>query len=350
MMEVLMPLYIIALMYRATKANAVELSECFAQVNHDGFTRLLVKRCCWQKLLWQRFAQHLIKPGGWLEIDDTVLDKFGARIFGVSWVYSSRQQRVVQGLNVVVLLWTDGQRRVPVGLKLWRKGDPTKIVLAARLLRWAKRLGLQPDYVVMDSWYSAKRLLKQIRSYQWHFVTRLKKNRKFKDKKLGAHWPHRFGHATGALVGGITVLVVKDGRRYLQLGQACECRKAAIERNQSPRMDGCAANALEFRLPTPRGGLRAVVAKLSLLTCGAITARQLLTGARLSKAHCILAATTKDRNSFLIHAAHFGMNCLATINRRLHLWAIIKFDHHRYHCCVSVALVFGMAELYLKYS
>lgn len=219
MMEVLMPLYIIALMYRTTKANAVELAECFEHVQHDGFTRLLVKSCCWQKLLWQRFSQPLIQPGGWLELDDTVLDKFGARIFGVNWVYSSRQQRVVQGINVVVLLWTDGRRRIPVGIKLWRKGGPTKVVLAARLLRWAKRLGLQPDFVIMDSWYSAKRLLKQIRSYQWHFVTRLKKNRKFKEKKLRDHWPHRFGHAEGDLVGGIKVLVVKDGYRFLATSQ-----------------------------------------------------------------------------------------------------------------------------------
>jgi len=42
MMEALMALYIIALMYRATKANAVELAECIEHVIHDSFTRLLV--------------------------------------------------------------------------------------------------------------------------------------------------------------------------------------------------------------------------------------------------------------------------------------------------------------------
>lgn len=67
----------------------------------------------------------------------------------------------------------------------------------------------------MDSWYSAKRLLKQIRAYEWHFVTRLKKNRSWNGKQLRHHWRHRFGHGTGKLSGGIEVLVVKDDRRFL---------------------------------------------------------------------------------------------------------------------------------------
>lgn len=88
-------------------------------------------------------------------------------------------------------------------------------MLAAKLLRWAHQLGLQPEYVLMDSWYSAKRLLKQIRSYEWHFVTRLKKNRSWNGKQLRQHWRHRFGHGIGKLSGGIEVLVVKDDRRFL---------------------------------------------------------------------------------------------------------------------------------------
>jgi hypothetical protein len=124
-------------------------------------------------------------------------------------------QKVVRGLSVVALIWTDGARRVPLGVKLWRKGGPSKVVLAAKLLRWARRLGLQPAYVVMDSWDSAKALLKQARAYEWHFVTRLKKNRSFNGKQLRRHWPHRFGHAQGKLTGGVEVLIVKDGKRYL---------------------------------------------------------------------------------------------------------------------------------------
>ena len=214
-MEVLMTLYMIALMYRTTKANAVELAECYDNFSHDRFTRLLHLPCCWPTLLWQKCAARAVGRGGWLELDDTVLDKFGEHIFGVAWVYCSRLQKVVLGLNVVALIWTDGRRRIPIGIKLWRKGHQSKVVLAAKLLRWAKRVGLQPDYVIMDSWYSARAILKQLRSYGWHFVTRLKKNRKFNGKKLSKQWPHRFGHGQGKLSGGIEVLLVKDGPRYL---------------------------------------------------------------------------------------------------------------------------------------
>lgn len=215
MMETLMSLFMIALMYRQTKANAVELAECFDEVSHDRFTRLLQTPRDWQTLLWRGFVQRAVGRGGWLQLDDTVLDKFGLTIFGVSWVYCSRLQRVVSGLNVVVLIWTDGTRRLPVGLRLWHKGGQSKVKLAAELLTHAKALGLMPEYVMMDSWYSAKVLLHQVRGAGWHFVTRLRKNRSFEGQPLARHWPQRFGHATGKLTGGIEVLIVKDGKRYL---------------------------------------------------------------------------------------------------------------------------------------
>jgi putative transposase len=131
-MDALRTVYIMALCYRATKATAVELAECVDEVRHDALTRLLRPACDWHKRLWQEVTQRLPLRGGWLELDDTVLDKFGTAIWGVHWVYSSRQQRVVLGMNLVVLIWTDGQRRLPLGLKIWRKGGSSKVVLAAK--------------------------------------------------------------------------------------------------------------------------------------------------------------------------------------------------------------------------
>jgi len=215
MMEPLMMLYMIALMYRDTKVSCVALAQCVVGVSHDGLTRLLQADGCWPTLLWRLCGQRAINQGGWLQLDDTVLEKWGPMIFGVFWVYSSRLQKVVRGINVVVLIWTDGTRRVPIGIKIWRRGGPSKVVLASKLLRWARRLGLMPEYVLFDSWYASKKLLQQVRSYGWHFVTRLRKNRKLAGQPLATHWPYRFGHGQGTLSGGIEVLVVKDGSRYL---------------------------------------------------------------------------------------------------------------------------------------
>ena len=114
-----------------------------------------------------------------------------------------------------MMLWTNGERRIPIGIKVWRKGKSSKMVLASKLLRWAKRLELTPEYVIFDSWYSAKPLLQQIQSYGWHYITRIKKNRNLNGKSLKQYWPHRYGHGIGCLAGNLKVLVVKDGSRYL---------------------------------------------------------------------------------------------------------------------------------------
>jgi hypothetical protein len=214
-METPMILYMIAIIYRNTKASCVAISEWYEGISHDQFSKLLAETHSWPTLLWRVCAEKMIGRDGYIIIDDTVMEKFGQVMFGTYWVYSSRWGKAVLGINVVMLIWTDGRKRVPIGIKVWRKGGPSKIVLAGKLLRWAHRLEINPQYVVFDNWYSAKTILKQIRSYQWHYVTRLKQNRKFSGKQLMDHWHHRYGRREGELAGGIRVLVVKDGIRYL---------------------------------------------------------------------------------------------------------------------------------------
>ena len=214
-METPMILYIIAIIYRNTSASCIAIAKWYEGVSHDQFSKLLAKKRNWPRLLWESFASKMIGEGGNIIIDDTVLEKFGQVMFGTYWVYSSRYGKAVLGINVVLMIWTDGKRRVPIGIKIWQKGKSSKVKLAIQLMRWAKRLGIKPQYVVFDSWYSAKIILKQIQKYNWHFITRLKANRKLDSNKLSCLWPHRFGRGEGNLSGGIKVLVVKDGFRFL---------------------------------------------------------------------------------------------------------------------------------------
>jgi hypothetical protein len=118
-------------------------------------------------------------------------------------------------MQVVLLLWTDGKWKVPLGIRLWRKGGPSKIELATSLLSQAQRWRLQPADILFDSWYAAAPILNRLDRRGWKYVARLKSNRKLDKQAVRTKWPRRYGHAQGRLHGvGHLVLVVNDGHRY----------------------------------------------------------------------------------------------------------------------------------------
>jgi hypothetical protein len=71
---------------------------------------------------------------------------------------------VVYGVSVVLLVWTDGHSRIPLGYRVWKKGGPSKFELALEVLSYARnRLKCKPQFVLFDSWYPSKALLTRIR-------------------------------------------------------------------------------------------------------------------------------------------------------------------------------------------
>lgn len=210
-----MAMYLIGLLYRNTRTSCVSLALLCAHVSHDTLRRVLYQQVPWSRRLWETFGQGLVQKGGYLVIDDTSWERFTRVAEAVSWVWSSSVGKPVWGMQVVLLLWTDGKWKVPIGIRIWRQGGPSKVELAIGLLSQARRRGLQPAYVLGDSWYAAAQLLNLLEGWGWRYVMRLKSNRKFGAQSLRTTWPHRYGHARGALRGvEHPVLVVKDGRRY----------------------------------------------------------------------------------------------------------------------------------------
>jgi hypothetical protein len=156
-----------------------------------------------------------VGKGGYLVVDDTSWERFTRVADAVSWVWSSSVGKPVWGMQVVLLLWTNGKCKIPLGIRIWRKGGPSKVKIAIELLCQARRRGLQPAYVLCDSWYAAAEIMNLLQGWGWHYVLRLKSNRKFGKASLRTMWPQRYGHAQGELRGvEHPVLVVKDGRRY----------------------------------------------------------------------------------------------------------------------------------------
>jgi hypothetical protein len=156
-----------------------------------------------------------VQADGYLIIDDTTWQRFGKKLEGISFVWDSTLGKRVFGMQVVVLIWTDGKWRVPLGIRIWRKGGKSKLKLAEELLCEARRRGLTPVYVLFDSWYAGESLLNLLAFFGWQYITKAKRNRLFDKVRLDKTFRHRFGRRAGNLKRiRHQVLIVKDGKKY----------------------------------------------------------------------------------------------------------------------------------------
>lgn len=147
---------------------------------HDAFTRLLRRKPPDTEALWEE-VQGLVQPDrGLLVLDDTTLDKpYASRMELVTYHWSGKHQRVVKGINLLTLLWTDGEALIPCDFRVYDKplGGETKNEHFREMLQKAQERGFKPRYVLFDSWYASLKNLKAVRSYGWLWLARLKSNR-----------------------------------------------------------------------------------------------------------------------------------------------------------------------------
>jgi hypothetical protein len=81
---------------------------------HDAFTRLLTRLEPDPEALWREAEPLIRKARGVLVIDDSTLDKPHARkVALVTRHWSGKHRGVVRGINLITLLWTDGDLKVP---------------------------------------------------------------------------------------------------------------------------------------------------------------------------------------------------------------------------------------------
>src|SRR5215510_3991721 len=209
-------IYFMALLYFTNVTTCSAIADAFDSVSHDRLTRML--QGTWSGHILLDLALRLLftVAGGYLIVDDTVVAKPYARRLGeAAWVWSNKDRKVLFGVSVVLLVWTDGQMRIPLAFRVWHKGGASKYDLALELLSYARnRLRCKPAFVLFDSWYPSKQLLKRIRDYGWYFVCQLKKNRRFEGRPLVCYLQQPYWQATGYLSGDIKVFVVRYRRKY----------------------------------------------------------------------------------------------------------------------------------------
>ena len=120
--------YIKRLIVSQLKASLVNLARINNDsLSHDPLTRFL--NCVdAEKPQLERITNPKRLKKGSLLIDDIVIEvPFGRASHGAYWLYSSAKEKGVFGYQMVLLIWTDGQRRKIIDFRVYEKGSKTKI-------------------------------------------------------------------------------------------------------------------------------------------------------------------------------------------------------------------------------
>jgi putative transposase len=163
----------------ATEAARVQ-PESSDQAAHDAYTRLLHRLEPDPAALWQEAQGQVVLGEGLLVFDDSTLDHLYARkIEVVVRHWSGKHHAVVRGINLMPLLWTDGDRHVPCDYSIFDKQRDglTKNDHFEAVMREAHKRGFRPRCVAFDGWYASLPNLKLLHLFDWTWLTRLKENR-----------------------------------------------------------------------------------------------------------------------------------------------------------------------------
>jgi hypothetical protein len=157
-------------------------------IAHDAYTRLLGRLEPNPEELWLE-VENLVKlDSGYLVADDSTLDKpYGSHIELVTGHWSGKHRAVVEGINLITLLWTDGDISIPIDWRVFDKESDglSKNDHLRQMLETARERGFKPDCVLWDSWYSSLANLKMLRTWGWSFCVGLKSNRQVKPDGRG---------------------------------------------------------------------------------------------------------------------------------------------------------------------
>ncbi len=166
-------------------ATCTRLSEVM-NISHDSANRFLLRESYEPKDLFNEAKKLLNLVGGTLNVDDSTLDKpYSQHMELVAHVWSGKHHRVVKGLNLITLYYTDPQgRSLPVNYRVYDKSEnKTKncyfLDMLAQVLEW----GLQPDFMTGDSWYSCVNNLKTVKNHRMGFLFAVESNRRVSMEK-----------------------------------------------------------------------------------------------------------------------------------------------------------------------
>jgi hypothetical protein len=91
---------------------------------HDAYTRLLQRLPPDSQALWQEGQPLADRKQGVLVVDDSTLDKpYASPMALVSRHWSGKHHAIVQGINLISLVWTDRDCRLPCDFRIYHKSE-----------------------------------------------------------------------------------------------------------------------------------------------------------------------------------------------------------------------------------
>lgn len=181
-------LYLVGLLILDKHFSQTGMAERIESCHHDGINRMLrhmeIPVRTFESML-VNYIERYRQNKGWLIIDDTSINKrYSSKIAFTGYCWCSSLGRVARGMHIVTLFWTDGERKFPVGYRIWQPRDKvkkedykTKIDLARELVQEHLSFCLGCRYLVFDAWYCSKGFLSAMRQLGIHCISSLKSNR-----------------------------------------------------------------------------------------------------------------------------------------------------------------------------
>jgi hypothetical protein len=149
-------------------------------ISHDSVNRFLLREDYTPHDLFNEIRGDLNLKGGTVSVDDSVLDKpYSYRMALVGHFWSGKHHRVVKGINLITLYYTDPHgHHQPVNYRIYDKTEnKTKNDYFQEMLVEVLAWGLEPAWVTGDSWYSSLENLKMIKDHHPGFLFALESNR-----------------------------------------------------------------------------------------------------------------------------------------------------------------------------
>jgi len=155
-------------------------------ISHDSVNCFLLREADEPEDLFNE-AKALLNPvGGTLSVDDTVLDKpYSRHMALVGHFWSGKHHRVVKGLNLITLYYTDGRgRSLPVNYRVVDKAEhKTKNDYFLERLEQVLAWGLEPGFMTGDSGYCSASNLKTVKHHRRGLLFAVENNRRVSVQK-----------------------------------------------------------------------------------------------------------------------------------------------------------------------